>query len=510
MKKFISRLSHLVWPIKKEEMRKFVSMSLLMFFILFSQNIVRSLKDSLVVTKMGAEVINFIKVFGEMPFGILFVLFYSKLCNITTTEKAFRIIVFGFVSFFTIFVFVIYPNTHFFHPSDELVNYYISNYPHAKWPIIMLSKWSYVLIYIMGELWPVIVFSLLFWQLANKITKPEDATRFYSYYCLFGQSNLLISGSVIVYFSSHKHFLLPLFGHLTDQTEITLKSCMTLVIFSCAMILYLHRYVEKLVDKENIKNNIVVKKTLTLSVKDSMIMVLKSPYLIKISLLIICYGTAINLIEGLWMSKIGELYKTTDAFARYQGRVLFWLGVVALGLAFFGSILIRKLGWYATAIISPCCTLFAGGAFFALVNSEQYLNDAFIAVGLFSPLVAITFFGGLQNVISKGAKYSLFDATKEMAYIPLSDEEKTKGKAAVDVVGTKIGKSTGASFQILLFTLFPNSKYQDFALYLMAAFVTICLVWLYSVYSLSKDYNNLISSKKIDDDEEEVDAIKAI
>jgi ATP:ADP antiporter, AAA family len=48
-------------------------------------------------------------------------------------------------------------------------------------------------------------------------------------------------------------------------------------------------------------------------------------------------------------------------------------------------------------------------------------------------------------VFARSSKFSLFDPAKEMVFIEMSKEEKSKGKAAVDLVGSQIGKS-GASW----------------------------------------------------------------
>jgi ATP:ADP antiporter, AAA family len=50
--------------------------------------------------------------------------------------------------------------------------------------------------------------------------------------------------------------------------------------------------------------------------------------------------------------------------------------------------------------------------------------------------------------VSKGVDYSLFKASKEMLYIPLSADERTRGKAIVDIVGYRVAK--GAVSLVLL------------------------------------------------------------
>jgi ATP/ADP translocase len=77
-----------------------------------------------------------------------------------------------------------------------------------------------------------------------------------------------------------------------------------------------------------------------------------------------------------------------------------------------------------------------------------------------------------------------------MAYLPLGIELKVKGKAAAEVIGSKLGKSLGAISQSVIFTIFPDATFTTLTPILMGIFVVVMCVWILSVLGLSREYTS--------------------
>ena len=189
---FKSKFRAAFWPIHNYELGKFIPMSALMFCILFNQNILRILKDSILISEISAEIAGFAKVYCVTPAAALFVNIYAKMINHLTFEKIFYYLTAFFIGFFVLFAFVIYPNIHVFHVHPDQLADWMERYPHFKWYISLIGNWGYIVYYSLAELWPNIFYVLLFWQFANDLTTTEEAKRFYTLFSLFGNSSLIL------------------------------------------------------------------------------------------------------------------------------------------------------------------------------------------------------------------------------------------------------------------------------------------------------------------------------
>lgn len=494
-------LKNILWPIDRSELRLFIPMALLMLCILFNFSALRSVKDSLVVPSIGAEVISFLKLWLVLPFAILSTIIYVKLSNMIEMEYIFYSIVSFFLVIFISFAFIFFPHQEYFHPSSEFVDFLTNEYQYFKWFIKIFEKWSYALIYIFSELWSVIVINLMFWQFANHIIATSNAKRFYPTLGMIGNLGLILAGNVVVLCSDcniGEHiFIQNIFGsHALGNSEITLKLIITIVVISGIIAMFLLRYISTnvLVHLKGFTAHDIADTQTKLSVMDSIKLIMKSRYIGYIVTIIICYGLVINILEGPWKSKVRELYPTTQEYLSFMGSFNIWMGVSSVFFMLIGSNLLRRFDWFFSAVITPSMIGITGAIFFIFVIFSEYFTDI-LGIYSFNPIYAAVIVGAIQNILSKSTKYSLFDSTKEMAYIPLSKELRTKGKAAAEIIGAKVGKSLGAFIQSTTFIIIPTATFDSILPLLMVVFLSVIILWITDVKKLAIEYNKISGEK---------------
>jgi ATP:ADP antiporter, AAA family len=181
-----------------------------------------------------------------------------------------------------------------------------------------------------------------------------------------------------------------------------------------------------------------------------------SRYLRYLALLVLCYGVAINLIEVSWKNQLGLRFPEAAAYQDYMANFSLATGITTIFLMLFvSSNVVRRFGWTAAALITPVVLLATGACFFGFLLGRNLLDPWLAGLGL-APLAVAVNLGAVQNVMSKASKYSLFDPTKEMAYIPLDQASKARGKAAIDVVGARFGKAGGSVLQQVLLAVWGS------------------------------------------------------
>lgn len=491
---FRSRIRNIFWPIHKHELGKFLPMSMLMFAVLFNQNILRILKDSVVIPEISAEVTSFAKVYCVTPAALLFVIIYAKMVNTLTFERIYYYLLAFFMSFFVIFAFVLYPYSSFWHMDKAHVDSLMNLYPHVKWYIAIAGNWSLIIFYALAELWPNIFYILLFWQFANEITTTEEAKRFYILFSLFGNSSLIFVGLLMMNLSSEASFVKGLFGD-TENKVILVQSSVILLSVGAVASALLVRFVSKNVMTDP---SLYAKAKCERSTEEKLGIVASFKYIARskyLWLMLICsasFGLSINLVEAVWKAKIKELYSTVNGYAEFSSLYILWTGVTIMVMTIIGNHIMRNHSWFVAAVISPIIIMITGTMFFVLIVFDNNVLSLFEGAMLMTPLALAVSIGAIQNILSKGTKYSIWDTSMAMLYIPLDNELRTKGKAAVDVVSSKIGKSSSGLIQSLLFTLIPTATYTSISPILMVVFIVICFLWIYAVRKIFVEYQKIV------------------
>lgn len=491
-----SKLRAFFWPVHSNEISKFIPMMILFFLISFNYHLLRVAKDSLIITapKAGAEAIPFLKVWAILPSAIFLTFLFTKLSNRFNRENIFYVMTSIFLVFFLLFVCVLFPfkETLFL---DKISDYLQTVLPTGfKGFIAIIRYWSYSLFYIMAEGWSTIVLSLLLWGFANDVTKVSEAKRFYALFGIAvnaagifaGETGSLVASSSLDGFSISS--LILFFGGKTSWDQIfSFLVILIIIITGLSMVLYRFLHIRFFQERASFAgvSPIEKKPKIKMSLRANIIYILKSKYVLNIAIIVLAYNIIINLTEVLWKNEMKELYPSPIEYTAYTSKITLFTGLIAtFGSYFISGSFIRRFGWKKTALLTPFVILITALGFFYFLFMRKYGIGAII-FGM-SPLAICVFFGSLQNVFSRAAKYTVFDSTKEMAFIPLNDEDKIKSKSAIDGIGSRLGKSGSSLLTQILLMIFAS--YSAISPIILGALLLIMPFWIFAIRSLDKKF----------------------
>jgi AAA family ATP:ADP antiporter len=501
-----------LWPIYRHELKKFIPLFLIFFLVGFNYSLLRATKDALVVTapSSGAEALPFLKVWAIVPMAFLFTFIFTRVSNRLAREKIFYVMMSIFIVFFLLFMFFLYPYQGALHP-HSLCDQIQQMLPQGLQGFVAVFRnWTFTLFYIMSEMWSTIIMTVLAWGFANDVTSVKDAKRYYGLLGISINISGIFAGSVATSMSQNTfNAILPFGANAWDQTIFLLCSIIILAGVAC---MALFRYIHKQGHGYNSPSYHAQHggTEVKMGLRKNFSYLAKSKYLICIAVIVVMYNIAINLVEVVWKDQVKQLYPNPADFNAYMGQVLTWIGVVATVISVFVSgTIIRKFSWTTSAMISPLILLVTSIGFFFFFFFKDSSFASFATLFGTTPLVLCAFFGSLQNCLARASKYTVFDATKELAFIPLSKECKLKGKAAIDGVGSRLGKSGGSLIHQSLLMCFGTVALST----PVVAFLLLFAIgaWTLAVRALGKRFNSLVSHQEtIQDPDEEQSVLQPV
>lgn len=466
-----------LWPVHSYELWKLLPLLLMKLCVSFNYTILFSAKDTLVVTAKGsgAEVIPILKGSVVLIVAFLATLLYSRASDFFSRKGLFFATMAPFLFFFALYGEVLYPYRDALTPNqsaDALLK--IFGESHWHW-VAVYRNWMHSLFFIMAEMWGGMVIAVLFWGFANQINKLHEAKRFYALLSVGGHIGTIMAGQMVWYYSCQAG---------DGDYALTIRYLMSVVTIVSFLILATYWFLQRRCDgfEESSKKA----KKAKIGFKESLTVLTRCQNLKFIAVMVIGYGISVNMVEVTWKAIMKTQYPNPNDYQAMMGAVTGSVGAVSFLLALFVSgNTMRVFGWRFAALATPVVLAAGTALFYFFYAAHTLLPKETLWFGI-SPLLLLVIVGAIHNVSCKAMKYCLFDPTREMAYLSLDDDVKVKGKAAVDVVGARLGKSGSSWIQTFMIELMGTGSILSIT-HCLAPCVMIAIgFWIYSVRSLGK------------------------
>jgi len=405
----VSSVIRFFYPdIKKDEVLKFGLFAIALFFILGSYWALRLLKDVLIYKIAFPETFGWDADFGRRvmvptlktitPFLVAaIVVLYTKLLDMYEKHKLFYI----FCTFYSV-LFGLTSLALFIRDTAGIE--YVGKYPLAALGIAT---------YLATETFGSLVIAL-FWSFAVSCNKSDEAKRSFPFMIAVAQIGT-IGGSSLLFTGLPNWFLFAI--------------CSTSV---ALVMVAINRIIVKVPASQLISDK--VEKKQKPDMMAGLRLLVTKPYLFGIFIVSTFYEIVKSIVDYQMKSQASLLPGMTEkGFTQFLATFGFWTNMLAFLMALFGvSYIMKRYGLRVCVLLYPVAfaiSLVVLYAYFQTNPSPENLLWATFYVMMFVTAIS----------------YAVNNPTKEMMYIPTSNDAKFKVKGITDTIGSRGSKLVGAN-----------------------------------------------------------------
>ena len=468
-------------------------------------------------TKEGnAQVGNFQKVFFILPLTFIFMVVFTKLDLNLRKSTVFYIFAWLFVGALALALILLgIKDMVELHKDWADQHAQGRQFPHMF--LKTLEKWTTTYFAITSELYSAVFLNLCVWAYANAICSKEEAYRFYPLINIFGTLTTMLSGIMQIMLG-----LYPIKGKNAEAAPSLIM--LGVVILLNILLIWVFYRAQKAKGKFPQLDFDAVgssgkKKKIKLGLKASLVYLFTNAYIFQVMFIVAAYGLVQGFFETFYSNNLKLYAKGYDLAPKVikGAETMIMSFIIFLCLFFIGYRSVSYFGWTKSAIVSPIIIAVFGSAYLitsfanygnmhsiyeklwaSTRNNSKHLLDT-ITLEEHQTNFIVYVFGTLCVNLTRSLKYSFFDPTKELAFFVLDKEERARAKAAVDLVGSRIGKSGSALIFLILISCTHNEINQMIAIAVL--FILILIPWIYCTISAGSKYNAM--SQQLQREEEE-------
>ncbi len=403
---FVSLIQFFYPDIKKEEVLKFSLFAFALFFILGAYWQLRMLKDLFFYMRLGfPTALGWDADFGRSlvpklkmisPFVIAgIVIIYTKLLDMFEKHTLFYIfcsfyaLIFGLTSY-AVFV------------SQSFGPEYVGKYPLAALGIA---------IYLLTESFGSLVVAL-FWSFTSSTHKTDEAKKAFPFILAVAQIGTIAGGPLLM-------AALPIWFYYALCTVAIIM--VMFIIHKIVAIIPAHQLVSDKVEKKQ-KPDLLAGLRLLIS----------QPYLLGVFIASTFYEIVKTCID-FQMKSQACLFMSEAEYLAFYGWFVLWTNLTAFLMALLGtSYIMKKYGLKFCILLSPITYGITLTALYLYYRTNPTPENLFFAT--FVTMIIVT-----------AVSYAVNNPTKEMMYIPTSNDAKFKVKGITDTIGSRGAKAVGSS-----------------------------------------------------------------